>query len=136
MNRICPSDFKLSAYLGHSLDPVEKDSMEIHLAGCSRCRKLISETHEVLSGSVPGRRLRSLRQWLRGNRWFLGSALAIALSFFFPKYFLQFLSAGVLMGIKWISDSRTSRILIMVREAWRHNDKKSAEKIFSDFDLR
>ena len=124
----------LSEYLSGCSPLDEKLLVEVHLADCETCRKLIAETHSILSRERSREALMHLLSKLKSNLWPMAAGAMLALSFVFPKYFLQFLVAASLAGIKWIMDSRTTRMLIMVREAWKSGNMEKAEKIFSKMD--
>jgi len=133
-NRLCPSEKILSEYLGNALSVKDSAKTEEHLAGCTECRKLLAETHDILSRPDPGETIRAVFRWIGKNRWFFGAFISLIFSFLLRKYFLQFLAACLLMGGKWIIDSKTTRMLIMIHEAWKHGDKDKAGGLFKQFD--
>ncbi|MDP8299837.1 MAG: zf-HC2 domain-containing protein [Candidatus Tantalella remota] len=136
MHRICLSEEVLSEYIGGVLSSKERDSVEEHLSRCSRCRKMVSDVHTVLKKSSAGKIRAKLRGWLKRNFWLIGSFLAFVFSFFLSGYFFQLLTAAALMGAKWVFDSRTSKTLIMVYEAWKKGDKEGTEELLSRFKTR
>jgi len=133
MNRICPSEEILSEYLCGALSGEAKDELERHLASCADCRRLLAEAHDVVKRPVLLRALSRAAGSMRRNLWLAGAACSFLLSFIYPRYFLQFLVACLIMGGKWIMDSRTSRILIMVQEAWKSGDRDKAEDLIHRF---
>ena len=133
-SRICPSEELLSEYLSGCLHPEDKPDVEKHLAGCAGCRKTIVEAHEILNKPDIRQIKREILNWLKTNRWLLGAMILLILSFMFPKYFLQFLVACLLMGAKWIIDSKTTKMLIMIHQALKSGDKDKADKILSRFE--
>ncbi len=132
-NRICPSEEILSEYLSGGLTPGERAGVEKHLAGCPGCRKLLAEAHDVLKRPDIREIGHSAFRWVRKDHWLIGSVLTLACSFLCPRYFLQFLVASLLMGAKWIIDSKTTKMLIMIQEAWKSGDKEKTDKILSRF---
>lgn len=132
--RICPDENTLSEYLAGTAPLDERLLVEVHLAECDACRSLVAETHSVLASEK--RRESFLRLFARAfeNLWLAASVVLLALSFAFPGYFLQFLVGASLAGIKWIVDSKTTRTLIMVHDAWKRGDKEKAEEILSRID--
>ena len=50
--------------------------------------------------------------------------------------FLQLLVATILLGIKWITDSRTTKMLIMIHDAWKRGDEKETSRILERFDTK
>ncbi|MFH1552446.1 MAG: zf-HC2 domain-containing protein [Candidatus Omnitrophota bacterium] len=134
MNRICPSAEILSEYLSGVLPPEDKERVEKHLAGCAECRRLVVETYDIINKPDLHEIRNKLFQWARKNRWFIGSFVAFVFSFLFPRYFLQFLVACLLMGAKWALDSKTARLLIMIHEAWKRGDTDATDEILSRID--
>ena len=132
-NRICPSEETLSMYLYGLLSGEDRSATEKHLAGCSLCRRLIVETYEVTSLQRACKKYKTWFGLITKNRWFIGALAALALSFFFPAYFFQFLTACLLMGSKWIIDMKTTKTLIMIHEAWKRGDKAGLDKELSRF---
>jgi hypothetical protein len=135
-NRICPREEILSEYLAGVLRQEEKAELEKHLAECARCRRLLAEAYEIINTPDFRQIKENIMTIIKNNYWFIGAATSFVLSFLFPKYFLQFLSASLLMGAKWIIDSKTTKMLIMVHEAWKRGDKETTDKVFSRFDLK
>ena len=133
MNRICPSEETLSEYLYGALDGDRRDEIEEHLASCAGCRRLVAEAHDVVRTPAAVKAARKALSFVRGKAWLALSAAAFILSFIYPRHFLQFLTACLLMGAKWIMDSRTARILVMIQEAWKSGDKEKADDLFSRF---
>lgn len=140
----CPTEGELWAYLEGELGPVQEESISRHVAACGTCLESLLLAQEVRPGigfdpkEGPKeellRRVRSLASMkgsvqrkgiFRQYRWLFLSLGCIGLSFFLPRYFLQFLLLAALFGVKWIFDSATNRTLIVMYEAWR---KKGREK--------
>ncbi len=69
----------------------------------------------------------TLADWLKAKKWLLGSAAALLVSFFWSRYFLQFLIVSCLLAIKWIFDAGASRTLIMIYDTWRRHDRNQDE---------
>ncbi len=130
-NRICPSEKILSEYLSNVLSSENRNNVENHLSTCSDCRQLVSETHEVLN--KPSLRFikHKITARLKTNQWIIGASIAFICSFLFPKYFLQFLSATLIMSAKWIIDAKTTKMLITIYEAWKSGTSKKDEESFS-----
>lgn len=119
MNRICPPEEILSEYLSGHLPPEERDELEKHLVSCDSCRNLLIDAHDILKKPDIREIFINTLLWLKKNYWLLGSLLTLITSFLFPEYFLQFLTACILMGAKWIIDSKNTKTLIMINEAWK-----------------
>ncbi|MGB2630974.1 MAG: zf-HC2 domain-containing protein [Candidatus Omnitrophota bacterium] len=117
--RICLSEEILSEYLAGVLPEEDRGWVEGHIAECTRCRKLLAESHEVLKKRDIEDIFRKIFNIVKNNLWFAGAMSALALSFVFPKYFLQFLVACLLMGAKWIMDTKNAKMLVMIYDAWK-----------------
>ncbi len=130
-NRICPSDATLSEYLGDTLTPECKASVEAHLALCTRCQKLLVETQEILNKPYARGIIHNIVFWIKTNRWLIASTVTLTLSFLASKYFLQFLVASILTGAKWIIDSKTTKTLIMIQKAIQSGDNEETKSILS-----
>lgn len=126
--RICPDELELSAYYCGKLNAEERLGIEAHLVKCNACRKLVAETHEVLASRTRFDIFKRVAGHIKKNIWLYGAVAAFALSFIIPKHFLQFLAIALLMGIKWIIDSKTTKMLITVYDALRHPSKEPSEK--------
>jgi hypothetical protein len=134
----CPNEGILAGYLNNSLKSEEKNKVEAHISDCLYCLEQLSLAQqaqkEFLKGNLPpsedrviakAKRVASLapnKQKKKGTIWFLATVTAFALSFLVPKYFLQFLAAAVILGMKWIFESDTVKQLIMVLDK-RHKEK-------------
>jgi Fe-S oxidoreductase len=110
------------------MSPEEKASVEQHLSGCRSCRDLVWDTHSILRQEQKWETVRALAAKAKKNFWLFLSVCSLALSFLLPKYFLQFLTAGLLSGLKWVFDPRQSKIMIMVREAIKESEKETSRK--------
>jgi len=131
MNRICPKEETLSEYLAGILEENEKNDLEKHLAGCANCRQLIAESHHMTTKLDVRELAANITHWISKNKWGISSAISLLLSFVIPRYFLQFLTASTITGAKWIIDSRTTKMLFMIHEAWKKGDKEKTDRIFS-----
>ena len=58
----------------------------------------------------------SQMQTLKPLRYFALSMLAILLSMFFPVMEWQFLTISIITGIKWVADSNSKNIRIVLEE--------------------
>jgi hypothetical protein len=134
MNRICPQEEKLAEYISGLLSGEELVSMEEHLDRCDSCRKLAFEAHEVITRPDPGRISRRFFGYMRKNLWMAAAAVFFLCSFIFRGHFLQFLALTVISALKWIIDSRNTRLLVMIHDAWKRGDKEKTEHILSRID--
>jgi len=135
-SRICLSEELLSEYLAGCLTETVKEHVEKHLCVCSDCRRLVVETYETVSQDRVRQKWKVMARRVKSIGWLIGACIFFVLSFLFPKYFAQFLVACFIMGAKWIVDSKATRLLITIHEAWKRGDKSESDKESSHFDRR
>ncbi len=75
-------------------------------ANCPHCGKLITPFKKPVK-----------RQGQWNLLWLVLTVAGFGLSFLFHRYFLQYLSLGVLAGFKWIMDRRSLRTQILIYKA-------------------
>lgn len=141
----CPDETTLSAYLNGALHEEEVRLVEEHISDCHFCleniraayegEKLYKEgdlpdsTKELINKAKGVAKLKTNTKRLKRNFWLFGTILAFALSFIFPKYFVQFLVAALILGLKWVFESENARTLIMVLDSWRRHSREKDEGI-------
>lgn len=147
----CPDEATLSAYLSGALEGSKSQGIEEHVAACHFCLeniraaylgdklykegKLPDSTRELINKAKGIAKLKTHSKRLKNNLWLLVTILAFGLSFMFPRYFVQFLVAALILGLKWVSESESVRMLIMALDSRRHlRDKdETSDKIKSRF---
>ncbi|MDP8258790.1 MAG: zf-HC2 domain-containing protein [Candidatus Aadella gelida] len=132
MNRMCPSEKALSEYLADFLPAKEKDKIEEHLVKCSACRDLLFEAHIVTNKFDIKYFSRKVFSSFKKNFFLILFFLSLTLSFLLPNHFLQLLIVTVITGIKWATDSRTDKILIMVHKAMKSGDSDELSDSMQD----
>lgn len=133
----CPDAETLAAYLGGSMTAWERERLEEHAAACGACLEDIRTGYlgekAYSEGALPGTGTKLVnkakgiakmdkRKKLVTNMWLGATIVAFVLSFAVPRYFVQFLVAALILGLKWVSEGENVRMLIM---AWKHNPEKS-----------
>lgn len=128
----CISFEKLYDYI-NGISPIGmRKGVESHLAKCYHCLDVMISIHSGIKDSYYKRR------WvLKKEVLFLIMAVICFLSsFIFSRFFLQFLTATIILGIKWIVDSKSSRMLIMIYEAWKRGGESEAGRILKNIDTK
>jgi hypothetical protein len=141
----CPNEGILAGYLNNSLKGEEKDKVEVHISDCLYCLEQLSLAQKAqkafAEANLPSpeqkiiekaKKIASLspfRPKKRGIVWFWATLIAFILSFLVPKYFLQFLAAAIILGIKWIFESDAVKSLIMVLDKRHREREELSEKI-------
>jgi len=121
----------LYSYAKGGLSSSERDAAESHIAGCYHCLDiLVSINKGVRFQRIKGVKMRKEHIFL------LMAVMSFILSFVLSSYFLQLLTATVIFGIKWIIDSKSTRMLIMVHEAWKKGGDNEALRVIKDLNMK
>ena len=146
----CPDENLLIEYLSGDLDQEKCKLLEHHLAGCGFCLNQLSLASEVdsiidqKSFLAPQNMVHKVKSRLGINQsrdnqnkfkikigkelFFLtGTLFCFALSFVFSRYFMQFLVATLVLGIRWAFESKGGNALITVLDSWRQNSQTNKE---------
>ena len=156
----CPDEQVLLEYFEGTLDKEKFRAVEHHIAGCGFClgqlniafqaqlmnkqgnfesvpQKLINKTKSLIGIPIKGKDKKISREKVMEKRFFLyGAIVFFILSFVIPKYFIQFLVATLILGIRWAFESENGRTLIMVLDSWRHHSHDKDEEISHRFKNR
>jgi hypothetical protein len=65
------------------------------------------------------------------NVYLVLALISFAASFALPRFFIQSLVATLLFGMKWIADSRSTKTLVMIHDAWIRGEDKEVSRILS-----
>ncbi len=138
----CPKESVLAGYLGASLNKEEKEKTGAHLSKCLYCLEQLNLAYEgqkqflkvnlplaeqkIIEKAKKIALLSSSKSKRKGNIWLIATIISFALSFIVPRYFLQFLAAAVILGLKWVFESDTARSLIMILDK-RHKEKEEED---------
>lgn len=149
----CPDEQTLLEYTEGALDKEKRQFVEHHIAGCGFClsqlnlasqsklaitqgdlepasQKLINKTKSRLGVYAHSKDTRNNKAGIKKKKFFLAGAFVFfILSFIIPKYFIQFLVATLILGIRWAFESEGGRTLIMVLDSWRHHSHDKDDEI-------
>ena len=126
-----PTEIELAGFLDRSLPEIERREVEAHISSCDDCLKRIVSAHESVAVFNENRKPKKGKKKSM-NKISLCLVLAIitfSLSFITPRYFIQLLVATLILGIKWIADAKSTRMLVMIYEAWKKGGEKEASRI-------
>lgn len=123
---------RLCDYANGTLPPKEKAKVESHLAGCYHCLDIVVSMHDGNKYFHNKRGLNMKKEYL----YLLMALVCFLSSFIFKGYFLQFLAATIVLGMKWVVDSKTNRMLIMIYEAWRKGGEREAGRVLKEMDTK
>ncbi|MBI4974684.1 MAG: hypothetical protein HZA30_04625 [Candidatus Omnitrophica bacterium] len=126
-----PTEAELAGFLGRSLSDKGKEVVELHIASCPECLERIVSAHESVEEFRKGGLAKKgkANPMKKINFYLVLAIISFLLSFTVPQYFVQFLLATLLLGIKWIVDSKSTKMLIMIYEAWKKGGEKEASHI-------
>ncbi len=125
-----PKESELADYLSNTLTNERRKGVEDHIACCDSCLESAVSAHESVKKFKKGKP----GSMKRINIFLLLAIISFTLSFIFRDYFLQFLTATILLGAKWISDAKSTKMLVMIYEAWKKGGEKEASRILSSLD--
>ena len=125
-----PKEAELADYLSNTLTGEDRKRVEDHIACCTDCLDNAVSAYE----SVKTFKKRKPEVMKKINVYLILAIISFILSFVFQHYFVQFLTATLLLGIKWIADAKSTKMLIMIYEAWKNGGEKEASRILSSLD--
>ena len=125
-----PTDVMIADYLDRLLPPKERSHVEAHLAACDDCLSKTISAYE----SVKASNKRKARPTGKIDLYMILAFISFALSFAIPRFFLQFLTATLLLGTKWVADSKSTKMLVMIHEAWKNGGGQEASEVIRRLD--
>jgi hypothetical protein len=127
------SDTDIADYLSRSMDPGKREAAAGHLASCPEClEKMVFSYDSVKEFRKDGRpKNRKGHIMKRINIYLILAIISFSLSFMAPRYFLQLLVATLLLGAKWVVDSKTTRMLITIQEALKNGGEEEASQVLN-----
>ena len=131
-----PTDVALADYLDRLLTSGERKAIEAHLAVCDDClAKTVCAYESVKTFNKNIRSNKRKAKYMgKMNLYLILAIVSFVLSFIVPRFFLQFLAATLLLGIKWVADSKTTKMLVMIHEAWKNNGERGASEVIKRLD--
>ena len=135
-----PAELELAGLLSGGLKKIDRERIEKHLSSCDECMNAMVAAYESVSShnkKTPSKiRKGSGMKKTRPNIYLLLAIISFSLSFAAPRYFIQLLVATLLLGIKWIADAKSTKMLVMIYEAWKHGGEKEASRVLERMEQR
>ncbi|MCM8790997.1 MAG: hypothetical protein NC938_04770 [Candidatus Omnitrophica bacterium] len=136
--RTHPTDTELASFLSNSLSAKKLRVVEIHIASCADCLAKVVSAHDAVNalrvdGFPKNERKKTMKKI---NPYLILAVIFFILSFVIPRYFLQLLAATIILGIKWVVDSKSAKMLVMIYEAWKSGGEREASRILETLDTR
>lgn len=131
-----PDAIKLADYLDNLLSGKEMRDIEKHVASCNECRARMISSYESVKQFKESTRSdkRKAKNMGRIDLYLILAIISFALSFILPRHFLQLLVATLLLGAKWVADSKSTKMLVMIHEAWKTDGEHGASEVIKRFD--
>ena len=125
-----PAEREIADYLDRKLDIETKSRIEGHIASCPCClASMVSAYESVKEFEASKKRKGSIMNKM--NIYLILAVISFLLSFVIPRYFAQFLVAAAILSIKWISDAKSVKMLVMIYDAWKNGGEKEASRTIS-----
>jgi hypothetical protein len=122
-----PKESELADYLSNTLTGDDKRRVEDHIACCGECLDSAVSAYESVKKFKKG----NSNAMKKINIYLALAIISFIMSFVFQRFFLQFLTATLLLGIKWIADAKSTKMLVMIYEAWKSGREKETSRILS-----
>ena len=134
--RTHPAEADLAAYLSKSLSGKEMARREEHLASCAECLEAAVAAYDSVRDFTPAAPHKKKRTSVmkKINPYLILAVIAFSLSFVTPRYFIQLLVATLILGIKWVVDAKSTKMLVMIYEAWKTGGEREASRILETLD--
>jgi hypothetical protein len=134
LTKMHPTENDLADFLSKSLSKAAADRVRSHISRCDECLAAAVSSYEASAsgGSPSGNggpagRIKAIMKRL--NIYLALAIISFILSFAVPRYFVQLLVATLLLGVKWVADSKSAKMLVMIYEAWKHGGEKEASRV-------
>lgn len=126
-----PDTNKLAGYLDKTISADERKKVEAHLASCRECLAAVAAAHEALTNFRKDKKTKNRRPGFmkKINPYLTLAIIFFLFSFITPRFFIQSLVATLLFGIKWVADSRSTKMLVMIYDAWKRDGDKGVSRI-------
>ena len=126
-----PDANKIAGYLDKTISAKERRMVEAHTASCRECLNAMTAAHEAVTEFRKYRKdnKRKDRIMKKINPYLALAVLFFLFSFITPRFFIQSLVATLVFGIKWVADSRSTKMLVMIYDAWKRGDDKGVSHI-------
>jgi len=134
--RLHPSEAELSDYLSGALSGDDKKKLEDHISCCRECLTSMVSAYESVKElkKADADKKRKGQPMKKLNIYLILAIVSFILSFMVQRYFIQFLTATLLLGIKWVADAKSTKMLVMIYEAWKNGGEKEASRILKTLD--
>jgi hypothetical protein len=133
---LCPDEAILNSYMNNELQGELLAKTEKHISQCESCLAKIALASNILTQEnsfLLKIKESFMNMFTRLNIWAISSIIFFILSFVYPKHFIQFLGASIVLAVKWILDNKNTKMLIMIHEAWK---KEGSQQNSNDLNFK
>ena len=132
-----PAEHELADFLADKLSKDRREQLERHLSSCGRCLDTMAASHEAVTAFNKNKPFKISKETVmkKINIYLLLAIISFALSFMTPRFFIQLLVATLLLGMKWVADSKSTRMLVMIYEAWKKDGARGAADALETLDI-
>ena len=136
--RVHTTDIELAAYLCGDISKDARKRVEAHLSNCEACLDTLVSAQESVAEFNRNKLFKKRKDAIikKLNIYMLLACISFVLSFITPRYFIQLLAATLLLGMKWVVDSKTTKMLVMIHEAWKRDGGEGASRILETIEKR
>jgi hypothetical protein len=133
-----PAASELAGYLSNSLSANEIAHIEEHLSSCRECLERAVSAYDSVrdfnAHVTPKKRRSPVMKKI--SLPLILAIISFTLSFAIPRYFIQLLVATLILGIKWVVDSKSAKMLVMIYEAWKSGGEREASRILETLESK
>ena len=131
------AEIEIADYLDNRLSEKEKALFEEHVAACGECLENTVSAYESVRGFRKNGAVKkgAINMMKKMNIYLVLAIVSFVLSFVMPRFFIQLLVITVLLGIKWIVDAKTTKMLVMIYDAWKKGGEKEAGRAIERLDV-
>lgn len=133
-----PTEEALADFLCGAGSWVSRESITTHIGSCGQCLDRVVAAYDAVGElNKKGRQMNSKINIIkRLNIYLMIAVVSFIFSFITPRFFLQLLAATLLFGIKCIVDSKSTRMLVMIYEAWKDGGPRGASDMLKTLESR
>lgn len=116
-----PTESELADFLSGAMPQIKRKAVADHAGSCKECLDRIVSAYDAVKTfkQAPHDKKGKINFMKRINIYLVLAVISFCLSFVVGRYFVQFLVATLLLGIKWIIDAKSTKMLITIYEAWK-----------------
>ena len=125
-----PDANEIAGYLDKTIPENKRRRIESHVSSCRECLNAMTAAHEAVAQfkkNEKNNRKNSIMKKI--NPYMVLTILFFLFSFITPRFFVQALVGTLVFGIKWVADSRSAKMLVMIYDAWKKDGDGGVSRI-------